>query len=91
MAVARFRAPMTLLRRAFDSLDRLTHLARTADPLHPGTRVAIEGADPHVTELSQAMNDMLARLEAERRTSGRRALAAQEDERRRIARELHAH
>ncbi|MCP9488522.1 MAG: response regulator [Solirubrobacteraceae bacterium MAG38_C4-C5] len=78
-----------LLRRAFDPLDRLTQLARTADPLHPGTRVAVERADPHVTELSQAMNDMLARLEDERRTSGRRALAAQEDERRRIARELH--
>ena len=32
---------------------------------------------------------MLDRLEGERRDSGRRALAAQEAERRRIARELH--
>lgn len=82
-------ANAVLLRRAFDPLDRLTQLARTADPLRPGTRVAVGNADSHVTELSQAMNDMLARLEDERRSSGRRALAAQEDERRRIARELH--
>ncbi len=34
-------------------------------------------------------NDMLDRLEDERRESGRRALAAQEEVRRRIARELH--
>ena len=45
--------------------------------------------DAEVAELAAAFNDMLDRLEAERRDSARRALAAQEDERRRIARELH--
>jgi two-component system, NarL family, sensor histidine kinase UhpB len=39
--------------------------------------------------LAEAFNEMLDRLEGERRDSGRRALAAQESERRRIARELH--
>ena len=39
--------------------------------------------------LAEAFNEMLDRLEGERRDSGRRALAAQEAERRRIARELH--
>ena len=39
--------------------------------------------------MTAAFNEMLARLEVERRESARRALAAQERERRRIARELH--
>src|SRR5919206_551542 len=47
------------------------------------------GAPPEVVTVARAFNDMLERLETERRESGRRALAAQEDERRRVARELH--
>ena len=39
--------------------------------------------------MAQAFNDMLERLENERRDSARRAIAAQEAERRRLARELH--
>jgi two-component system sensor histidine kinase UhpB len=39
--------------------------------------------------LAEALNSMLDRLEDERRDSARRALAAQESERARIARELH--
>ncbi len=42
-----------------------------------------------VTALQDAFNEMLDRVEQERRTSGRRALDAQERERRRLARELH--
>jgi two-component system sensor histidine kinase UhpB len=42
-----------------------------------------------VAELAHALNAMLDRLEGERRESGRRALAAQEGERKRVARELH--
>ena len=42
-----------------------------------------------MAELTAAFNDMLGRLEVERRDSARRALAAQEQERVRIARELH--
>ena len=45
--------------------------------------------DEEVVALAEAFNEMLDRLEGERRDSGRRALAAQEAERRRIARELH--
>ena len=39
--------------------------------------------------LAQTFNDMLDRLESERRESARQALLVQEAERRRIARELH--
>jgi two-component system sensor histidine kinase UhpB len=46
-------------------------------------------AGREVTVLAAALNEMLERIERERRDSGRRILAAQEDERMRIARELH--
>ena len=42
-----------------------------------------------VASLAQTFNDMLDRLESERRESARQALLVQENERRRIARELH--
>jgi two-component system sensor histidine kinase UhpB len=46
-------------------------------------------ADPALAALAQAFNEMIERLELERRDSARKALAVQEAERRRIARELH--
>ena len=49
----------------------------------------LEHPAAEVAELSVAFNDMLDRLERERRDSARRALDAQEEERRRMARELH--
>jgi two-component system sensor histidine kinase UhpB len=42
-----------------------------------------------VRALTTAFNEMIERLETERRESGRQAVAAQEEERRRVARELH--
>jgi two-component system sensor histidine kinase UhpB len=80
---------LLLLRRAFRPLGRLTSVMRGIDPLCPGERATVDAADPEVAELAGAFNDMLGRLEFERRESARRALAAQEGERRRIARELH--
>ena len=79
---------LVLLRPAFRPLDHLVETMRRHDPLAPGTRVPVEGG-PVVTALAHAFNDMLDRLESERRESGRRALLVQEHERRRIARELH--
>jgi two-component system sensor histidine kinase UhpB len=58
------------------------------DPLSPGERVPIVG-EHDVAALAQAFNDMLDRLEDERRESARQALTVQEGERQRIARELH--
>jgi two-component system, NarL family, sensor histidine kinase UhpB len=78
-----------LLHRGLAPLERLTALMRRVDPLRPGRRLAVEGSLREVVELTDAFNAMLDRLESERRDSARRALAAQEDERRRIARELH--
>jgi two-component system, NarL family, sensor histidine kinase UhpB len=78
-----------LLRRAFAPLARLTSFMRDVDPLRPGSRVPTEDADPEIADLTAAFNEMIERLESERRDSGLRALAAQEGERRRIALELH--
>ena len=78
-----------LLVRALDPLERLTALMERVDPLAPGQRIDQDIRETEVAALATAFNGMLDRLEGERRTSARRALAAQEDERRRIARELH--
>ncbi|MDA0179128.1 HAMP domain-containing sensor histidine kinase [Solirubrobacter phytolaccae] len=80
---------LLLLRRALGPLRELTSFARRIDPLEPGLRLQVTGGDSEATELADAFNDMLDRLEAERRASVGRALAAQEGERLRVAQELH--
>ncbi len=80
---------LALLRRALRPLEELRELVRTVDPLHPGQRVRLEGSASETTELAEAFNEMLGRLEDERRESSRRALEAQEAERLRVAQELH--
>ena len=82
-------ANLFLLRQALEPLRRLTDLMRRVDPLSPGQRIPAYGSDSEVVELTFAFNEMLERLEGERRESTRRTLAAQEAERLRIARELH--
>ena len=79
---------LALLRRAFLPLDHLAETMRRHDPLSPGRRVRV-GGGPVVADLAQTFNEMLDRLEFERRESARRALLVQEGERNRIARELH--
>ncbi len=80
-----------LVRRSLAPLDRLVALARGVDLLRPGQRLAPgPGGDVReVAEVVDAFNGMLDRLEAERADSARRTLTAQEEERMRIARELH--
>ncbi len=81
-------ANLLLLRRALAPVGRLVERMRTVDLLQPGQRLAEEGS-VEVAEVVHAFNQMLDRLEAERRESSRRALAAQEAERLRVARHLH--
>jgi two-component system, NarL family, sensor histidine kinase UhpB len=88
-AVVMLVAYPALLRRTLTPLRQLTEVMRGVDPLAPGQRVSTDARDAEVAALADAFNDMLDRLEDERRESARRALGAQEDERRRIARELH--
>lgn len=79
---------LVLLRPAFRPLDVLAETMRRHDPLAPGPRVSVDG-EPDVAALAQAFNEMLERLESERRESARQALRVLEGERSRIARELH--
>jgi two-component system sensor histidine kinase UhpB len=81
-------ANLLLLRPAFRPLGELAETMRRHDPLSPGERARLVGG-PHIVVIARAFNDMLDRLELERRESARYALMAQEQERLRIARELH--
>jgi two-component system sensor histidine kinase UhpB len=81
-------ANVVLLRRAFSPLEELAQRMETVDLLEPGQRLPT-GAGGMVGRVVHAFNEMLDRLENERHESGRRALAAQEAERLRIARGLH--
>jgi len=78
-----------LMRRAFAPLNRLGAAMASIDPLAPGQRISMHGPESEVTLLTAAFNEMLDRLERERRESALRAQSAQEDERRRLAAELH--
>jgi two-component system sensor histidine kinase UhpB len=81
-------ANAVLLRVGLQPLARVTRVMTTIDLLRPGTRIATKG-EGEVSALITAFNTMLERLEHERAASAGRALAAQEEERHRIAQELH--
>jgi two-component system, NarL family, sensor histidine kinase UhpB len=80
---------LVLMRRALAPLEELARVMREVDPLAPGARVGLQGHSTEIMELTSVFNAMIRRLETERRDSGLRMLAAQEGERRRVARELH--
>lgn len=77
-----------LLRASLAPLDGLTALMRRVDLLRHRDRMTDRG-NGDLAQLIDTFNAMLDRLEAERSASAGRALAAQEGERQRIARELH--
>jgi two-component system sensor histidine kinase UhpB len=77
-----------LLRRAISPLERLALRMERVDLLRPGQRLGV-GREDEVGRVVRAFNQMLDRLESERRASAQRALAAQEAERLGIARDLH--
>jgi two-component system sensor histidine kinase UhpB len=81
---------LVLLRRVLAPLFQLTEAMSSVDPDRPGRRLS--NVDPRSAEgqaLVRAFNAMLDRLESARREAARTALAAQEAERLRVARELH--
>jgi two-component system sensor histidine kinase UhpB len=77
-----------LVRRSLDPLDRVMRTMQSTDLLEPDERLDPSGS-PEVHRLVAVFDEMLRRLQRERRVSGRRALAAQEHERKRVAQELH--
>ncbi|GAC1322750.1 MAG: HAMP domain-containing sensor histidine kinase [Thermoleophilaceae bacterium] len=82
-------AIVLITRRALRPLMDLSEATRLMDSHVLGQRLPRCGNGPEVTNLTSAFNDLLARLEQERLTRARQHVRAQEEERRRIARELH--
>lgn len=81
---------LMLLRRVLSPLFELTELMGSIDPDRPGRRLsAVHLRSAEGLALADAFNSMLERLESARREAARTALAAQEAERLRVARELH--
>ena len=79
-----------LLRRRFAPLERLVDTMERVHLTGAGLRAEDAGSgSAEVTRLQRAFNLMLDRLAAERRNAGRAVLRAQEEERRRIAQDLH--
>jgi two-component system sensor histidine kinase UhpB len=79
-----------MLRRRFSPLEELIERIEAVDPAQPAIFEAPEDdAAEEVGRLATSFRALLARIEAERRRSGRLVLRAQEEERRRLARDLH--
>jgi two-component system, NarL family, sensor histidine kinase UhpB len=82
-----------VLRRRFEPLERLLDTMERIDLSRPGRRVELDPAgaadSTDIQRLAAAFNRMLQRLENERRRSGELVLKAQEEERQRVARDLH--
>ncbi|MGW5917467.1 histidine kinase [Nocardia fluminea] len=77
-----------LLRSSLAPIDELIASMHRVDPLRGTTRVRERG-NGDWSHLIDTFNTMVERLEAERSAASTSALAAQENERQRIARELH--
>jgi two-component system sensor histidine kinase UhpB len=79
-----------LLRRRLEPMERLVDTMSHVDLATPGKRADVSrGAASEVQRLSADFNRMLERLEHERREAGRAVLRAQEQERARVAQDLH--
>ena len=79
-----------LLRRRLEPMGKLVKTMSQVDLASPGHRADVSnGASSEVQRLAADFNRMMGRLEHERREAGRAVLRAQEQERSRIAQDLH--
>jgi two-component system sensor histidine kinase UhpB len=78
-----------LLRASFRPLFSLLHTIRAISAGETQERALVASSDPEIGELARAFNSMLDRLETARREQAMLILQAQEEERRRLALELH--
>jgi two-component system, NarL family, sensor histidine kinase UhpB len=78
-----------LLRYGLAPLENLKTAMHEADPLQPGQRLPETEGAAELNAAVGAFNDMLTRLESERRRSAIRATSIEEEQRRRLSRELH--
>ncbi len=80
---------VALIRASFRPLFGLMHTIRKVSAGDTHTRAQVVSTDTEIGELAQAFNSMLDRLEQARREQAILILQAQEEERRRLALELH--
>jgi len=78
-----------LLRASFRPLFSLLHTIRAVGAGEIQERALVTSSDPEIGELARAFNSMLDRLETARREQAMLILQAQEEERQRLALELH--
>jgi two-component system sensor histidine kinase UhpB len=93
LAVVALAARLLSLRRRFTPLERLIEEMEKVDLSRPGPLLPASidgfGETEEVERIELAFLRMMNRLEAERRRAGSAALRAQEEERARVARDLH--
>ncbi|MDX6589416.1 MAG: two-component system, NarL family, sensor histidine kinase UhpB [Solirubrobacterales bacterium] len=93
IVVAALAARLLSLRRRFAPLERLIEEMEKVDLSRPGPLLPASidgvGETKEVERIELAFLRMMSRLEAERRRAGSAALRAQEEERARVARDLH--
>ena len=79
-----------MLQRRFRPLERLIDRVEAIDPARPSPLETVE-RDPveEIDRLSHSFTALLERIEEERRRAGRLVIRAQEEERGRLARDLH--
>jgi two-component system sensor histidine kinase UhpB len=79
-----------MLQRRFRPLETLIDQIESIDPAEP-TPLELRRSDPveEIDRLASSFHNLLERIEEERRRSGQLAMRAQEEERRRLARDLH--
>jgi two-component system sensor histidine kinase UhpB len=80
---------VALIRASFRPLFGLMHTIRNVSAGDTQTRAQVTSTDTEIGELAQAFNSMLDRLAQARRDQAMLILQAQEEERRRLALELH--
>jgi two-component system sensor histidine kinase UhpB len=87
--VLTFCVNLWMLQKRFDPLERLVDRLESIDPTAPATFDFGDDAATEVDRLAASFRRLLERVDNERRRSGKLVLRGQEEERRRVARDLH--